>query len=139
MSTDSRGVQAVGVVTSGCTGAGFVIDGSASSLTRCVASGNGGSGFLVRRTAVGSVLASCRGASNSTRGVLPDFDIEGPYTQLVSATSAAGVGTPSSAVVLRPTARGATVSGGAWTGPYAVATVQDLRTAGDQAAPVVPP
>ena len=127
LSSESKGILASRVVASGNHASGFALDGHGNRLTACVASQNGASGFLVKSTAVGSVIESCSGSSNSMSRTVPDFDVAGPGTLLVSARSVAGVGTPSSAVVVRAGAQGAFVRGGSWTGPYAVATVQDLR------------
>jgi len=127
LSQQSKGVVVTRVLANRCLGPGFVVDGAGNKFAACVASGNRGSGFVVQRTAHRSVLDSCRGSSNSVSRVVPDFDISGLGTLLVSAQSVAGTGTPSSAVVVRSSALGSVVSGGSWTGPYAVATVQDLR------------
>jgi hypothetical protein len=126
-SPDVRGLVGTRVVATASTGVGFDVDGTGNRLVECAAAANGGSGFLVRPTAVDTVLDRCEGAGNSSHAVVPDFDVAGPGTRVVGARSRAGSGRPSSALVLRETATGASVADGTWVGPYAITDFQDQR------------
>ncbi len=125
--SEVRGLVGTRIVATASTGRGFELDGTGNRLVACTAAANGGSGFLVRATAVDTVLDRCEGSGNSTRAVVPDFDVAGPNTRVDGARSRAGSGRPSSAVVLRETATGASVVDGAWVGPYGVTPFQDQR------------